>query len=301
MKRKRKLWGIWIPFFVLLMVLGVKFIAQVVCVENTGAFTENFNTVVTKNAALSSVADWPMGPAHLNLLGSNFDVTQPSGMGAQIYVVGSGDFDGDGYPDLIGLDIENNYRLLLVRNHYEDGNNDGEDDDGVIFYIDETEVYDEGMTCGPATLEVADFYPDNKQQLDFFFMKNDVDDCGTPDCFVHQGFKAVMYINDGTETDPDFNPYTDAPNLDFTDMFISAGIYLNWAGDHISATDIDGDGDQDLLIISQDKIFLLRTPARNRFTLNNFSLEELNYDQPTGFTLGRGGIRHRGRGFRSGR
>jgi hypothetical protein len=287
---KRKLWGIFIPFFVLLMVLGIRFLAQEVCVENTGLFTENFNTVDYKNAALSSVAEWPSGPVHLNLLGSNFDINQPGGMGGRIYVVGSGDFDGDGYPDLMGLDItDDKFRLVLVRNYYEDGNNDGEDDDGVIFYIDDTEEYDDGMTCGPATLVVADFYPDVKQELDFFFMKNDVDDCGTPDCFVHQGFKAILYINAGTETDPHFNPYYDSPNIDFTEMFISAGIYINWAGDHITSTDIDGDGDQDLLIISQDKIFLLRTPARNRFSIGNFSLEELNYDSSTGFTLGRGG------------
>ncbi len=289
MKRKRKLLGIIIPFTLLILILGVRFLAQDVCVENTGLFTENFNTVVYKDHANSSVAKWPSGPVILNKLGGNFEVGTPSPMGASIYVAGAGDFDGDGMPELIGLDIGNNYRLILVENHYEDQNNDGIDDDGVIFFIDDTHVYEEGLTCGPATIAVADF--DGDGNLDFFFMKNDIDDCGTNDCFVHQGFHAVMYINHGNKFDPQFRDHFESPNLDFTSMFMSAGIYINWAADHISAVDIDNDGDTDLLIISEDKIYLLRHPGTGpqNFKLSNFQIAELNYDAPTGFTSGRGG------------
>ncbi len=289
MKGKRKLWGILIPFTLLILILGVRFWAQIVCVENTGLFTENFNNVVYKDHANSSVAQWPAGPVTLNKLGGNFSIAAPSGMGARIYVAGAGDFDGDGMPELIGLDIGNNYRLILVENHYDDGNNDGVDDDGMIYYIDDTHVYEEGLTCGPACIAVADFNGDT--YLDFFFMKNDVDDCGSDDCFVHQGFHAVMYINDGNKFDPQFQDHFASPNLDFTSLFMSAGIYINWAGDHVSAVDIDTDGDTDLLVISQDKIYLLRNPGSGpqNFKLVNFQITELNYDAPTGFTTGRGG------------
>ncbi|MFA9452407.1 MAG: PilC/PilY family type IV pilus protein [Candidatus Aminicenantaceae bacterium] len=287
MKRKRKLIGILIPLIIMVFALGIRFLAQDACVENTGLFTENFNTIDHKDGANSSVAQWPSGPITLNKLGGNFDIGTPSPMGARIYVAGAGDFDGDGMPELIGLDIDNNYRLILVENHYEDKTNDGEDDDGLIFFIDETHVYEDGLNCGPAAMAVADFNGDN--YLDFFFMKNDVDDCGSDDCFVHQGFLAVMYINDGNRFNPQFTSHFDAPNLDFTSLFMSEGIYINWAADHLSAVDIDNDGDPDLLIISQDKIYLLRNPGDRTPDINDFELTELNYNEPTGFTTGRGG------------
>jgi len=292
MKRKRKLSGILIPAALLILGLGVWYQAQQQCVENTGAYTENFNTTTNKDSAKSSVARWPAGPVTLNRLGTNFDILQPAPMGSNAYVAGTAgtgvnpDFDGDGLPDLIVLD-KTNFRLILARNQYDDRNNDGVDDDGVVFLIDETELYEEGLTCGPAAITVADFNGDNYR--DFFFIKNDVDDCGGPDQFCHQGFMAVMYVNDGRAGDPEFNPHFSAPNLDFTNMFINAGIYINWTANHVTAVDIDLDGDMDLLIISQDKIFLLRNPGKKDFDLANFQLAELNYDQPTGFTTGRGG------------
>jgi len=86
--------------------LVLKFVGQeqAVCVEYTNSFTENFQTDDYKDKAGSSVANWPSGPIHLNYLGGNFEVTEPAGMGATMYVVAAGDFNGDGKPDLVGLD-----------------------------------------------------------------------------------------------------------------------------------------------------------------------------------------------------
>ncbi|MBU1186221.1 MAG: VCBS repeat-containing protein [Acidobacteria bacterium] len=261
--------------------MGSHFQAQETCTEFSGFFTENFNTTDYKDTINSSVSDWPNGPVSLNYLGANFQVTEPSGMGARIYVCDAGDFDGDGKPDLIGLDIGNNNRLILIRNYYEDRNGDNVDDDGVIFQIDTREVYDTGMTCGPATITTADY--NNDGLMDFFFMKNNSDQFG------YSGFVAAMYINRGNARNPNFRRYNQSPNLNFTSRFQQAGIYINWAADHLCSVDIDSDGDVDVLAISQDKIFLIRNPGEDNFNLNNFEISELNYDQRTGFTTGRGG------------
>jgi len=246
------------------------------CVEYTSSFTENFQTDDYKDKANSSVANWPSGPVFLNYLGANFSITQPTGMGAKIYVADAGDFDGDGKPDLIGLDIGNNYRLVLIRNQYYDGNGDGVDDDGIVFKVDETKVFDTGLTCGPASITVGDYNGDGL--LDFFFYKNG------DDSFSYNNFVAVMYINCGTKTDPVFYPRTDSHNIDFTDRFKAAGIYCNWAANHLCTVDIDKDGDPDILVASQDKIFLMRNPGKLRWSLDNWEISELAYDQRTGYT-----------------
>jgi len=281
MSKKKKIAVKFLPLIIIVAIFSLKFWAQQECTEYTATFTEDFDTVQYKDVQNCSIADWPSGPITLSLLGANFEIAEPSGMGAKIYVCDAGDFDGDGYPDLIGLDISNNYRLILVRNYFEDLNGDGIDDDGIILQIDENEVYDDGLYVGPASITVEDY--NNDGLLDFFFYKNERDEFGYTD------FVAAMYINFGTAEDPDFYRYYGYPNLDFTGRFMDAGIYCNWAGDHLCSVDIDKDGDVDILVISEDKIFMVRNPGPGNFDLGNFNIAEVNYDQRTGFTQGRGG------------
>ncbi len=266
--------------------LAVKFWAQQQCSEYSRDFTENFDLTTYKDFQNSAIDRWPPGPILLPRLGANFEVAQPEGMGARIYVCGSGDFDGDNYPDLIGLDISGQFlslpfrsRLLLIRNRYlETGGT------GAVFLIDTSKVFEEFHThTGPASITVADYNGDGLK--DFFFMRNSADEFG------YTNFLATMYINAGTVNDPIFHPHDVIPNLDFTAKFQAAGIYINWAADHLHSVDIDKDGDIDLLAISQDKIFLIRNPGTEHgsFALGNFEVAELNYDQRTGFTVGRGG------------
>ena len=276
--RKYTLFAMSLTF---IFILVLHFWAQEECQEYRTNITESFDTTTYKDTQHTSVAHWGDGYITLNYLGANFAVAEPSGMGSRIYVCDAGDFDGDGLPDLIGLDLDNNYSLILIRNMYEDADGDGYDDDNVVFQIDPTEIYEEGLYVGPASITVADY--NNDGLLDFFFYKNRRDEFG------HNQFVAAMYINIGTSTDPDFNPHDMAPNLDFTALFQAAGIYCNWAGDHLCSVDIDQDGDVDVLVISQDKIFLVRNPGTDNFEIDNFEISELNYDQRTGFTLGRGG------------
>lgn len=248
---------------------------QAVCVEYTNSFTENFDTDQYKDKPNCSVANWPTGPIHLNYLGGNFEVTQPAGMGARMYVVAAGDFNGDGKPDLVGLDY-NTYELKMVWNNFNDANGDEIDDDGIVFQVDNSRIFDTGLTVGPASITAGDYNGDGL--LDFFFYKN------ANDTFTHNNFVACMYINQGTRDNPVFYPRTDPRNLNFTNRFIAAGIYCNWAANHLHTVDIDKDGDQDVLVASQDKIFLVRNPGQFRWSnLSEWDVSELNYDQRTGY------------------
>ncbi len=290
MKTNAKKIALIIPVMFLIVFFTIKFWAQEECVEIRENFQDSFDTTEWKDHENSSVY-WPgagfagSGEITLNRLGANFAVAEPNGMGARIYVCDAGDFDGDGYPDIVGLQIfpedANLNRLLLCRNHFEDLDGDGVDDDGVVLYADFTEIYDSGFACGPASISVGDYNGDGL--LDFFFMKNLNDE------FAYTQFVAAMFINVGTPTDPDFHQYQTFPNLDFTSRFMSEHIYINWAADHLSSVDIDGDGDVDVLVISEDKIYLVRNPGPSNFDINQFDISEINYDLPTGFTTGRGG------------
>jgi len=290
MNTKSKKIALIVPVILLIAFFTIKFWAQEACVEFRENFRDSFDTTDWKDHDNSSVY-WPgvgfagSGEITLNRLGANFAVAEPNGMGARIYVCDAGDFDGDGYPDIVGLEIfpDDPYsnRLLLCRNHFEDLDGDGIDDDGTVLYADFSEIYDSGFACGPASLSVADYNGDGL--LDFFFMKNRNDE------FAYTEFVAAMFINVGTTTDPHFVQYQTAPNLDFTSRFMSENIYINWAADHIASVDIDNDLDIDILVTSEDKIYLVRNPGPTNFDISQFNISELNYDLPTGFTTGRGG------------
>lgn len=250
------------------------------CTEYTRAFAENFDAVTYKDPALSSVARWPSGPITLPALGSNFVVGAADRMGRRIYQCASGDFTGDGYPDLIGLDISGEFpvvapapwsELRLIKNIYP--TNMGSTP---LFEVDMTTSYEKYYNhTGPAALTVGDYNGDGL--LDYFFMRNGADQFG------YTNFQATMYINTGTATAPDFEQRNAAPNLDFTAAFQAVPIYIFWAANHLFSVDIDNDGDIDILVISQDRVYLLRNPGAGNFNLAGWSISELAYDARTGF------------------
>ena len=283
-KKKRLIW-IYLPLIIIFSVFALKFWAQVECVEITETITENFDTDLYKDTEYSSVAYWPVGPITLNWLGGQLEVSEANAMGAKIYVCDTGDFDGDGDPDLIALDISPggsqkiDNRLLLVRNWWEDMDLDGLDDDGIVLFVDPTEIYEEGIAGSVSTISVADY--NNDGLLDFFFLKNNNDD------HVYEDYAVAIYINTGTANDPHFVPHGTPPNLDFTAKFQSLGIYgYRWTARHSCAVDIEKDGDKDVLIIDDDTIYLLRNPGPGMWdNVDNYTVSELNYDQKPGFPI----------------
>jgi hypothetical protein len=281
MTKRKKITVLLLPLFALICFFALKFWAQEACVEYLGGiFTENFNTDDYKDMGHSSVAYWPPGPISLNWLGGQFAVTEAYGMGGKIYICEQGDFDNDGYPDMMGYDIteDDNHKLILVRNYWNDANGDGEDDDGIILYIDSSEVYEGGFDGESGTMTVGDYNGDGL--LDFFFVVNDNDD------HSYENYTAAMYINVGTATDPNFYPHGSSPNLDFTSRFMGDNIFgTRWTAKHLDSVDIDNDGDTDILLIHDDTIYLIRNPGPDNFALNNFQIAELNYDQKPGFPI----------------
>jgi len=168
------------------------------CNDFQQTFVENFDGVAFKDHLNSAISAWPPGPITLPRLGANFAMTQPEAMGARIYACAAGDFNSDGYPDLIGLDISGQFtalpyrsRLLFIRNQYPTHG------DAQPFFIDTTKVFDEFNThTGPASITVGDYNGDGL--LDFFFMRNSADEFG------YTNFLAAMYINVGTPFNPEF-------------------------------------------------------------------------------------------------
>jgi hypothetical protein len=257
------------------------------CTEYTRAFAENFDAVAFKDETVTSAARWPSGPITLPTLGSNFAVGAVDTLGRRIYTCASGDFDGDGYPDLIAHDITGQFtspkgnpisQIRLIRNNYL--TNHGAKP---LFTIDMTTSYEEFYTdTGPVAITVGDYNGDGL--LDFFFMRN-----GLPDgvSYNYNNFKAAMYLNVGTRTSPAFTI------LDFSSQFMAAGIYLMWVANHFTSVNIDahvtGDTDTDILVISQDRIYVVANPGTSSFTASDWTVSELTYDFPTGFDVKPGG------------
>ncbi len=251
--------------------LAVKVVAQVTCTLTTGSFTENFTTTTYKDATNTAVYGWTpdkgvTAPIELPRLGANFAVTKPGGLGAHIYCTASGDFDGDGYPDLVGLELtgpsssyQDTSRIVYLKNNYKTA--------GVAQWIEDLTVVNDPYTTyvAPTSICVGDFNGDGL--LDFFFMRNGADQFGG-----YTNFAAIMYINVGTKTKPKFNVRGNSSNLDFTSAFQTAKIYANWTANHLCAVDIDKDGDVDILVASESKIFLVRNPGSKNFKLSNFTI-----------------------------
>jgi PilY1 beta-propeller domain/FG-GAP-like repeat len=248
------------------------------CTEYTRAFSENFDTVVHKDTAATSAAHWPPGPIVLPALGSNFVVGAADRLGRRIYDCASGDFDGDGYPDLVGLDITGEYttpisspmsEIRLIRNLCP--TNAGATP---LFSVDMATSYDQFYNhTGPCAITAGDYNGDGL--LDFFFMRN------SSDIFGYDNFKAAMYINVGTPTAPAFSA------INFTAAFQAAGIYCYWVANHFVSVNIDahvtGDTDTDILVASANKIYVLRNPGTSSFTASNWAISELSYSAAPGY------------------
>jgi hypothetical protein len=283
--------------FVAAGAVGLKVLAQT-CQTATKIFWEDFysktkivpdpvdpaRTITVqayKDYANSSVAGWPPAPIELSGLGFTFNVMNPGSLGGRIYVTDAGDFNGDGYPDLVGLELtgpsssrQATSQLVCINNYYPTTH-------AQDFRIDRTRIFETFTTnTAGSAITTGDYNGDGK--LDFFFIRDDNDD------FFQNNFLAAMYINTGTLTVPNFSRHDQSPSLDFTAKF--QGIYANWAANHLFSVDIDKDDDIDILVASQNKIFLVRNPgAALAGTLANWTVSELNYDRGTGFTGDKGG------------
>ena len=286
-------------------VATLKLLAQV-CQVTTASFTENFSTTNYKDltSGINSVTGWSPAPVQLNRLGANFTLSAPTTLGAYIYFCDAGDFNGDGYPDLVGLkltggsgDTQASSQLELIWNTWKSSN--GKTPYTLDSVTDKTPIESFTTHVGPACVVVGDFNGDGL--LDFFFWRQGADDLKT-----YTNFLACMYFNCGTKTSPKFYPSTDsnpAHVLNFTSAFQNAtdsqgakGIYPSWTATHFCAVDLYNTGNVSMLIASGNKIWLLLNPGKGTVsgkpawqTIGNWGLNELSYNQRPGF-IGAGGV-----------
>ncbi len=275
--------------------------AQEACNEQTGTFVENFDTADYKEAG-TSVAEWPSGPIRLNKSGGNFGLVRGAspGLGGKLLTAAAGPYTGDGYPDLVGFNSDSD-SIILVTNEFRDNDGDGLDDDGSVFRVDHGEQYGSGGSYvvddpGFACLVSGDFNGDGK--TDFFFLKDRVLGANPS-----ADYRAFMFVNRGTTTDPDFadaSVSVTAPNLDFSaklrsfspsGLGTSYSIAPNGLSRRLFAVNIDPklDNDIDILAVSGQYVFLLKNPGPAQFNnLAKWDIRPLesraNRPLSTGFT-----------------
>jgi hypothetical protein len=116
MNKIRKKAGLFIPVFIAIAFLALKFWAQEDCVEHSLNFAETFGTTTYKDVANSSVDHWGQGYITLNNIGASFWQQNPGYFPSWINTVTANDFDNDGWPDFVGTSSSYSNALVFVRN-----------------------------------------------------------------------------------------------------------------------------------------------------------------------------------------
>jgi hypothetical protein len=85
------------------------------CTEVSHTFTETFDDTVYYDADQSGCDGWGQGEVTLKAKGNSFD-GDPASVGKRLYVAAPGDFDKDGWTDMIGLMLDPNCHLHFLKN-----------------------------------------------------------------------------------------------------------------------------------------------------------------------------------------
>jgi len=268
--RKLKIWlGPCMALVIVLAFMTAVHWAQVaeLCPEETDSFTESFNTTDYKDPS-TSVDHWGDGYVTLNKLGSNFDITNPDYIPVWINTVAMGDFDLDGWPDLIGSSSSYSNVLAFVRNqgvegrigtfeitHWIDGcAGPGQDPTQGVHGApmdDDTVAGSEhcGMTSG-------DY--DSDGDLDFLFIVSHG--------YSPYSIKRIWLYE---------NEFADSGVLEFTQIDKTAdwaGILggIAWSTTMMVTVDFDDDGDLDIVMGNRDgEVLLVRNNHRSRALSHN--------------------------------
>lgn len=267
MDRKKKaasIMSIILPLVLIFAIFVVRYWAQEeeLCPQFTAHYSEDFNTTTYKDPT-SSVDHWGEGYITLNKLGSNFDITNPQYIPVWINTVATGDFDLDGWPDLIGSSSSYSNVLAFVKNQGVRGDIgvfeithwiDGSDGAGgwPTLGVQGAAIDGSGhcgMTCG-------DYDADG--DIDFLFIASNANSPFAP--------KRIWLYE---------NQIANSGVLEFTQIDKTAawsGLLkgIAWSATMMVTIDFDGDGDPDIVFgNAAGEVLLIRNNRANRALSHN--------------------------------
>jgi len=272
MRKLRYCFWPFITFVIVLASVVAMHWAQVaeLCPENTGIFSESFETTTYKDPS-TSVDHWGEGYITLNKLGSNFDIANPEYIPVWINTVTTNDFDLDGWPDLIGSSSSYSNVLAFVRNMGVDGQIgtfeithwiDGSDGAGGWPTLGvQGDAIDGSGHCG---LTSGDY--DGDGDIDFLFV-------ASPDDGIYSPKRIWLYENELVDTGA--LSFTQIDKTSAWDSLLSG---IAWSSTMMVTLDFEGDGDIDIVMGNRDgEVLLIKNNRKNRALSHNlkFSIELL--------------------------
>jgi hypothetical protein len=266
MKNKRKTKVFFIPIIIVFSLFVLKFWAQE-CVENVGSFTESFADTVYKDPA-SSVDHWGDGYITLNKLGANFTVPDSLDFPTWINTVTANDFNGDGWPDLVGSSSSYSNVLVFIENMGDEGSvgtfaitqwidgSTGPDGDGKPILGVQGQPLDTNGHCG---LTSGDY--DGDGDIDFMHFSGLPDSPNTPE-------RIWLYENHLNEGSLFFT------QTDMTSTWAADVGGIAWTATFTTTTDFDNDGDLDILSgNAEGEVIIFRNTGNGVINSSTFVLE----------------------------
>ncbi|MBC7793262.1 MAG: VCBS repeat-containing protein, partial [Clostridia bacterium] len=212
--------------------------AQSTCATESASFNESFDTIAYRDSA-TSAAGWGLGAVKLAFKGNSFDATSQS-VGEKVFVVGAGDFNGDGWVDQAAIMLSPN-RLHFLKNLGIDstGASLGFSTGGTVNSAGwNSQIIDNNIpdfdTNSPAIL-AGDF--DGDDDPDLLYLKTDTqNNAGSV-------IRAFLYRLDGVVSGiPKFT------RIEVTSFFQANRVSWHWTTSFGQVVDWDNDGRDDVVL-----------------------------------------------------
>lgn len=216
-----------------------------VCVETAVSVSESFDDDDFENEDVSSVDGWGDGAITLSAKGNSFETSAES-FGVRVFVGASGDFDGDGYNDMVAQLLSPDCHLHFLRNRgrdtsvvppvflgFDTGNDAGSP--GFDAYRLDTPPVCSGS--GPGLLS-GDFDGDDDTDFIYFTIRNQNQEGRVDHAYYYENLGTVGGL-------PNF-----ATRVDIVSQFL-AGTYepaWHWTSNPFQVVDWDRDGRDDIVL-----------------------------------------------------
>jgi PilY1 beta-propeller domain/FG-GAP-like repeat len=242
MSFKKKAAGLFILTLAGVAFLAVQFSAQEACTEFPTSFSEPFDNTTYRDAARSSVNHWGDGYITLNPVGAQFiPQTSLAGIPAWANIMTAGDFDKDGWTDLVVSGTDYSGGLLLLKNT------------AGVFTASTWLSGGPGPTppadAGFGALTSGDYDGDN--DIDLFFV---VSNATAP-----YAVKRVWFFQNDGGSPPTFT------KIDMTASWGGTLAGIAWPSTCLKTADFDKDTDPDIFMGNKNgQVLLIRNNGKTR-------------------------------------